>query len=484
MYPILAKNKLPIATLLCAIILRFYKIGPFTVFLSDQGRDAIIVKRIITLEHLPAIGPPTSIGHIFLGPFYYYLIAPFLWITKLNPVGMAIGVAFLSIIGLVVCYLIIRKEYKKSIADIFLILATFSFINIDYSRFSWNPNPLPYFSFITLYLAVKSFQTKKIVVSFLFGSFLAMSIQLHYLAILLAVPVALLGLYQLINDKQKLKLIVSFVVSVAGFIVFSAPLILFDLKHQFLNSKNLIALLQKEGNASGGSSVSQFSETTGAFFTHILQIPIAQSFSIIVLAIFAGVYLLLQRKKWRTFEILNLSTIFMYLLGFSTLVSFRHPHYYMSIYFSLFFLTSIILYTIFKQNYMYSFAVIIVVLLYIGANAQKYYFFNREPNDQISHAQRFADYLAPKIKNKPFNIATWPIDFTEDTYLYYLELRGLRPADRERSEVTDQMFVLCNAPTCSIIDSPSWNISMFGRAKIENQWEFERIKIFRLVHGT
>jgi 4-amino-4-deoxy-L-arabinose transferase-like glycosyltransferase len=185
MMNILSKNKLPVATLLIAIFLRFYKIGPFTVFLSDQGRDAIIVKRIITFEHLPAIGPPTSIGHIFLGPFYYYLIAPFLWISRLNPAGMAIGVALLSIIGLIACYVLIRRDYKKTAADLFLILATFSFINIDYSRFSWNPNPLPYFSFITLYLAVLSFQKKNLIVSFLFGSLFALSIQLHYLAITL-----------------------------------------------------------------------------------------------------------------------------------------------------------------------------------------------------------------------------------------------------------------------------------------------------------
>jgi hypothetical protein len=128
--------------------------------------------------------------------------------------------------------------------------------------------------------------------------------------------------------------------------------------------------------------------------------------------------------------------------------------------------------------------VIIIVFLYIVVNAQKYYYFTREPNNQISHAQRFADFLAPKIGNKPYNIATWPIDFTEDPYLYFLELKGLRPADREKTEITDQMFVLCNKEPCSIIDSPSWNISMFGKAKIADQWEFERIKIYKLAHAN
>ncbi len=481
---ILTKNKLPIATIIAAIILRFYKIGPFTVFLSDQGRDAIIVKRIITFEHFPAIGPPTSIGHIFLGPFYYYLIAPFLWIAQLNPAGMAVGVAILSIIGLISCYAILRREYEKNLADIFLVLATFSFINIDYSRFSWNPNPLPYFSFITLYLAAKTFSTKNLIVGFLLGSFLALSIQLHYLAIFLVVPIGLFALYQIIRDKKRLKLILSLALSTVGFIVFSAPLILFDLKHGFLNSKSLLALLQKEGTSSGGYSLSQLEETAGAFFTHAFQIPVIGFMSILILILIIGVYFFVQNKKLKLFEILNLTTIVFYLLGFSMLVSFRHPHYYMSIYFSLFFILSLILFTITKKGLLYSLGVTLIVLLYIGSNAQNYYYFTREPNNQISNSERLADYLASKINKKPFNIATWPIDFTEDPYLYYLELRGLRPADREKAEVTDQMFILCNTQPCSIIDSPSWNINMFGKAKVANEWEFERIKIYKLVHGT
>ena len=91
--------------------------------------------------------------------------------------------------------------------------------------------------------------------------------------------------------------------------------------------------------------------------------------------------------------------------------------------------------------------------------------------DQISHAQKTANFLADKIDQKPFNIATWPVEFFEDQYLYFLELKDLRPEDRAKSEVTDQMFVLCAKEPCQIINSPSWNISMFGRAKIDKIWQ-------------
>jgi len=55
---IVAKNKLVILLILVGIFLRLYKLNEFATFLGDQGRDAIIIKRIITFEHFPALGRP------------------------------------------------------------------------------------------------------------------------------------------------------------------------------------------------------------------------------------------------------------------------------------------------------------------------------------------------------------------------------------------------------------------------------------------
>ena len=74
-------------TAITAVFLRFYRLEELATFLGDQGRDAIILKRIIAFEHFPAIGAPSSLGQIYLGPFYYYLTAPFLLLFNFNPVG-------------------------------------------------------------------------------------------------------------------------------------------------------------------------------------------------------------------------------------------------------------------------------------------------------------------------------------------------------------------------------------------------------------
>src|SRR3990167_6953623 len=122
---------LPILVILFAGFLRLYNFSGFVTFLGDQGRDAIVIKRIITFEHLPAIGPPSSLGQIYLGPFYYYLIAPFLLISRFNPVGPALGVALISIIGIIISYFVVKHETNFKTALVFFIFSAFSAVNIQ-----------------------------------------------------------------------------------------------------------------------------------------------------------------------------------------------------------------------------------------------------------------------------------------------------------------------------------------------------------------
>src|SRR3989304_4787130 len=159
---ILSNNYLVLViSLITGVFLRFYKLAGFTTFLGDQGRDAIIVKRILTLEHLPAIGAPTSVGQVYLGPFYYYFITPWLWFFHLNPIGLVFGVALFSSIYLLINYIIVKELFDKRIALISTIFLSFSSVLIDFSRFSWNPNLLPLFTLLTVYFVLKSLKINK-----------------------------------------------------------------------------------------------------------------------------------------------------------------------------------------------------------------------------------------------------------------------------------------------------------------------------------
>lgn len=485
---IVAKNKLIIVLLILAAFLRLYNLYDFTTFLSDQGRDAVIVRQIATLTHLTAIGPPSSIGGVFLGPFFYYLMVPFLLLTNFNPIGMTLATSLLSLLGIVIAYVMVRKETNREIALIFLVLTTFSYVNIDLSRFAWNPNLLPIFAFVTLYLFYKFIKTKKISYSLLFGLFFGLSIQLHYLAVFLVIPMIVVFLQTTFtepNISEKIKLIKNSIFSLIGFVFVSSPLIYFDLKHQFVNTKNFLRLFGQEKLVSGNSTfLTKFIDTNQSFFIPAFNLNISGNLAFfLLLLLLVGMFFLWKKRKLNIFSEIHLLNLFSFIFAFSFLFLFRHPHYYGPIYYSFFFLLAYLAFYLIPRNILGKGIITILLVIYVIFNAKNYNFFFGEGNKQIQHSQNVANFLAGKINNQPFNIASWPVSFAEDNFVYFLELKGLIPADRSKVEITNQMFVLCNQEPCMVINSPSWNISMFGKAKIDKIWEIEGIKIYKLSHA-
>lgn len=452
-------------------------------FLSDQGRDAIIVKRIVTGEHFPAIGAPTSIGQVYLGPFYYYLIAPFLRLFSFDPAGLAFAVAFYSILGLIACYFLIKKISGKQTGFFFLILAGFSFIMVDTSRFSWNPNLLPTFSFLTLLFYYLMLKEKKCAFSILFGSFFAFSFQLHYLSSLLVLPFFFFLVLGSRLRKEFLPIFKLLVVSFFVFLFWNLPLLIFDLRHGFLNSKNFYKLFTERAMVESGSLFSRLTQTSNHFFSPLISanLPSPVILFLIILILFVSIVAFVRQKR-DSFLFLNLLNVSSYLLFFSLLNSPKYIHYFGPVFFSMFFLIASLSFYFWKKSPYGKIGVSIVLILYLYTNIKQYYFLFGKSYNQILHAKTVAEELAPKIGNKPFNIATWPVEFAEDHYLYFLELKGHVPVNREKIEISDQMFVLCSQKPCRVIQSPSWNISMFGRAKIATIWDVENITIYKLVH--
>ncbi|KKR70154.1 MAG: hypothetical protein UU12_C0028G0008, partial [Candidatus Woesebacteria bacterium GW2011_GWA2_40_7b] len=96
-----------------AAFFRLYKIDQYMTFLGDEGRDVIIVRRIFTEVHPPLIGPGTSVGNMYLGPLYYYMMAPALLLANFSPVGPAVMVVILGVLTVFLIWFIGRKWFSK-----------------------------------------------------------------------------------------------------------------------------------------------------------------------------------------------------------------------------------------------------------------------------------------------------------------------------------------------------------------------------------
>ncbi|MCX7955583.1 MAG: glycosyltransferase family 39 protein [Patescibacteria group bacterium] len=469
-----------IIILFIAVFLRFYRFEEFITFLGDQGRDAIIIKRILTAEHFPAIGAPTSIGQVYLGPFYYYFIAPWLLIFRFNPVGPAFGVGFFSCLYVLINYLIIKELINKKTAFLSSLFIAFSFVMIDLSRFSWNPNLLPFFTLLSVYFFIKSLKTNKWYFFSLSGAFLSFSLQLHYVFLFSLPAIFLIYLINFVkNLKNFKKTIINYSLLIINFFVFSSPLLIFDLRHNFLNSKNFIALFSQSGSTFQAKTNNFFDSFYFLnFYSFNLSINKIFIYGLIISLFISAIFLI--RKK--TDNIRYFLLIFIFSLFFMSFFSGpRHPHYFGSLY-PLYFVIIAYFLSYSFDSIFGKLTLILFIIGFIFLNFQKYPYFKFKGNNQISHSKKVALFLKDKIGKKSFNIATWPVDFTEDNYLYFLELENKKPANRQKIEITNQMFVLCAKEPCQIINSPSWNISMFGESKIDKIWNYEGLKIYKLVH--
>jgi len=221
--------------------LRFYRLEASLQFLGDQGRDALVLRNMLVKRDLPFIGPTTSVGSFFLGPFYYYLMAPFLWFANYNPVGPAIANALIGIITIPVIYFVTKEMLSVYAAQLATLLYTFAAVPINETRSTWNPNPMPLAVLGIVFGFFKAKKTKNPRWLYLSALSLGIALQLHYMIVFLA-PFILFELINVFREKKLRKhLLIWFLIIV----LMMLPLILFEFKNNFLNLTGLKYYLTK-----------------------------------------------------------------------------------------------------------------------------------------------------------------------------------------------------------------------------------------------
>ncbi|MEK7111587.1 MAG: hypothetical protein AAB856_03265 [Patescibacteria group bacterium] len=216
--------KLALFFLLIAVVKNFAQI-PASLFESDQETLTIAAKNILE-GHFSLIGAPTSVGGMFIAPFYNYFVAFWLWLFRGNPYIVAIlGAVWLSL-TVPAIYLLGKKIYSEFVG---IFAAIISLLSINFVNFDQVPPllfPLPLLIIILIYVletrpAVKF---KKVGL----GAIIGLTLNLHFSGVFL-IPI----------------LLVSGIWGSLSLLVLVSPLILFDLRHQWWNVTHALEFLSK-----------------------------------------------------------------------------------------------------------------------------------------------------------------------------------------------------------------------------------------------
>jgi 4-amino-4-deoxy-L-arabinose transferase-like glycosyltransferase len=479
-----------IVLFLCGFFLRIFRIDDYTTFLGDQGRDALVIRDIITLHHFPAIGAPTSIGSkvgsIFLGPFYYYLVAPFQLLYWNNPLGSAVFVALLNGLSIIGLYFMTKKFYGRSSGLIASFFAAFCIVMINYSRFSWNPNPLPFFSFLSFYFLLRAVEKRQSADFILWGLMTGLAVQLHYLYLSIIAAYIFIVIALFIKKKWGLEDLKKVIFSGVSFVVAISPLIIFDLKHQFLNIKAFIALFTDKSTggyvAADSNFFSKFLDTVYTFIQYIAGFKVSALEAWVMIALLViGVVLYTKRKLTWPLGIL-LFTLFVSFAITALYQGAKFEHYYMSIYYLFFVLIGISLSGFIKQFHKISVLLICILLFgYLYINVSQVDFLTREPSRQIMTAQVLAKVIHDNVSNDKYRLAMIPAYNADTTVRYFLTTLDQGPLAKDSLEKAQELYIICESK-CSPTDDAQWDIAYFGPNKKLGEWKIDRYTIYKYEH--
>ncbi len=505
------KNLPAFLIILVAAFLRLYRIGDYLNFLGDEGRDVMVVRHILQGD-LTFLGPRSSAGDFYLGPIYYYLMAPFLWLSNFHPVGPAIMVALFSIATVYLIYRIGGKFFDKNTGLIAALLYSISPLVIIHSRSSWNPNVMPFFSIAALYSIYKGLARKNFYLLALSGVLLGIALQLHYLALFLGGIIFFYILLVEILSPERNRLVSlckKYLAVFGGFLLGFSPFLLFEIKHGFPNSRTITNFIFASGDVSAGGNFSEiikdvFFRSFGRLVTAypqpetvsiIEQLPIAIWYYLTLILAFSSIALiffkLMQKIKEKTEYRGHLLIILWFCLGVVFFGLYKKPiyDYLFAFMFPAPFLLAgnLLAYMIHKKRIFAGLSIICLVAL-VALNLI-YSPLRKFPNYQYEQVKMISEFILDKAGDEPFNFALITGGNSDHAYRYIFEIRGKKPViiqipevDPERKTITDQLFIVCEEIPCSPVGHSLWEVSGFGRGEIAGEWQVSVLKVYKLTH--
>lgn len=489
-------NWIIILILLVGAFLRLYKIDQYMTFLGDEGRDAIVVRNLLVHADPILIGPGTSVGGMYLGPLYYYFMAPFLLLSNFSPVGPAVGVALLGVATIYLVFVVGNDWFDKKAGLIASLLFAISPTIINYSHSSWNPNVMPFFALLSVYsiwkvysgykqsLASSAGKYKWLIITAISFAFVLNS---HYLGIFL-VPV--LFIYWYLSRVSKRYTLISILL----FTFLMSPLLIFDIRHNWMNSKafyKFITVKEETSIVKPTTTMFKIYPIFEQINTSMLTAKHSSGKIITLLFITWIIYHLTnnkQKTKFKKQHYLLFSWSIVGLLGLGLYKDNIHDHYFGFLFPVPFLLLGAFISERLKSRKRFMplvvyFIIIALVILNLKGNPLL-----KNPNNQMQRARNVSEKVLEIAGNKPFNLAVLAERNYEDGYRYFMEVAGAQVmhADRwDQKTIVDNLIVICEKPKseCDPTHSAKAEVANFGMSKIDSDFEVDGVIIYKLIHN-
>lgn len=222
------KNYLVIGIIVLAFLLRIYHANQLFFWHIDEDIIALTVKRIVVEHHIQLIGFPIP-GGIYLGPFFYYLISIFYFISRMNPFGLPLFAAIIGAISTLLVYKIGSIIFENRRIGTFAgIVFGLSYLVNVYSKVFSGLTFGPIYSLLVYLFLYQNIKSKKPSNLIPLGFVLILAVQNEGSSLSLLALVLFSFLIFKFKIPKK-----DFAVVLVAFVIFHLPLLVFDFRHNF-----------------------------------------------------------------------------------------------------------------------------------------------------------------------------------------------------------------------------------------------------------
>lgn len=229
--------------LLLAIFIRTYDIHRLSVFIADQAIMSTEVLKILR-GNLTLLGPSASIAPLFFGPIVFYLMVPYYILFNGYPLAGTVFQTSLQIFTVPLIFLIGKRVKNEQVGLIAAFLFAISALFVDYSRGSFNTTTALSFStliIVIFFSILNNYRWWKVLVM---GILIGCMFQMNFITVSLPLAIAT---FPFLFYRKLIKLNY-FLLLILGAAIGFSPYLLFEFRHNFYNTNEMINYLFRGGS--------------------------------------------------------------------------------------------------------------------------------------------------------------------------------------------------------------------------------------------
>lgn len=295
-----SKDMWLVAILLLGSILRLFHISHLTEFLGDQGRTSIILHNWLhNVGPMPLVGPTTLTGQ-FLGPAFYFLLAPFYVLGGFTPLGAALGMVCYGIAAIYLLYIVVKLVYGVVPARCMALLFAVSPIIARADRIIWEPNLVPFFGLLFAYFAIRQHERINFWDNVGLGAAVGILIQLHYPNLFFLGLSGLLFIGHSIRVRDWGTVIQATFGWIAGFLVVLIPFLMYESAHNFADITQILNIIHTGSVGLGKRQALMYAVDYGGRVFGLI-IPFLNFGWVVALMALWVIFLIIQFTAWNIF---------------------------------------------------------------------------------------------------------------------------------------------------------------------------------------